>query len=193
MKLTSLKLYATETLNCGTADLIMLDNIYSVLAEDAQERKEIFEEFPNPSLNTLLFETYMTITYAVQEKVNELIKKEKVNPEYKNKLTKKAKELTEETPYANCLDTYFQNDLDQTVDFDKNITENAKELINYWKDNDEEEALQYWHSLEDVPINKNEEIDTDWHIFEQGTHREEIWHWFEEEFGVSVKKDLMNK
>lgn len=193
MNLTSLELYTTETLNCGTADLTMLDNIYSVLAEDAQERKEIFEEFPNPSLNTLLFETYITITYAVQEKVNELIKKEKINPEYKNKLTKKAKELTEETPYANCLDTYFQNDLDQTVDFDKNVTENAKELINYWKNNDEEEALQYWHSLEDVPINKNEEIETDWHIFEQGTHREEIWHWFEEEFGVSVKKDLMNK
>ena len=24
-----------------------------------------------------------------------------------------------------------------------------------------------------------------------GTHREEIWHWFEETFGVSVAEDLM--
>ena len=37
MKLTSLELYATETLNCGTADLHMLDDVYSILAEDASQ------------------------------------------------------------------------------------------------------------------------------------------------------------
>lgn len=54
------------------------------------------------------------------------------------------------------------------------------------------EALRLWHSLEDVPINENEEIDTDWESFPKGTHRENIWHWFEEKFGISVAEDLMN-
>jgi hypothetical protein len=53
------------------------------------------------------------------------------------------------------------------------------------------EAKRLWAELADVPINEDEEIDVDWHIFSKGTEREEIWHWFEETFDVSVAKYLM--
>ena len=34
-------------------------------------------------------------------------------------------------------------------------------------------------------------IEEEWNGFPTGTHREEIWHWFEEEFDLSVAEDLM--
>ena len=51
-------------------------------------------------------------------------------------------------------------------------------------------AKNLWNRF-DVPIDENECIEEDWEYFPAGTHREEIWHWFEEVFGVSVAKDLM--
>ena len=48
-----------------------------------------------------------------------------------------------------------------------------------------------WKELGDTPINDEEEIDTDFFIFEKGTHREEIWSWFEETFNLSIAEDLM--
>lgn len=53
------------------------------------------------------------------------------------------------------------------------------------------EAKKLWAELRDIPVNKDEEIDVDWHNFTKGTEREEIWHWFEEEYDLSVAKDLM--
>ena len=34
-------------------------------------------------------------------------------------------------------------------------------------------------------------IEQAWHGFSAGTHREEIWHWFEETFQISVADALM--
>jgi hypothetical protein len=53
------------------------------------------------------------------------------------------------------------------------------------------EAKRLWIKLRDIPTNKDEAIDVDWHIFTKGTDIEYIWHWFEEEFDLSVAKDLM--
>ena len=36
-----------------------------------------------------------------------------------------------------------------------------------------------------------EKIETQWLWFNPGTHREDIWHWFEETFDISVAVDLM--
>lgn len=48
-----------------------------------------------------------------------------------------------------------------------------------------------WVSLEDVPMDpKTEKVEDDWHIFKAGTHREEIWHWFEKTFNISIR-DLL--
>lgn len=44
-----------------------------------------------------------------------------------------------------------------------------------------------WDSLGDVPMNPiTEEIEEQWRHFPSGTHREEIWHWFEETFNISI-------
>lgn len=51
---------------------------------------------------------------------------------------------------------------------------------------------EMWSEFGEVPINPETEcIETEWNGFPAGTHREEIWHWFEETFGVSVAEDLM--
>lgn len=52
-------------------------------------------------------------------------------------------------------------------------------------------AKELWSRFGDVPMNPDTEtIDEAWNSFPKGTHREEIWHWFEETFHVSAA-DLM--
>lgn len=43
-----------------------------------------------------------------------------------------------------------------------------------------------WDELEDVPVDFDECIDIDWRDFPSGTHREEIWHWFDERHSKGV-------
>ena len=51
---------------------------------------------------------------------------------------------------------------------------------------------ELWEDFGDVPMNPSTEcIEDFWGKFRPGTHREEIWHWFEETFHVSVAEDLM--
>lgn len=55
----------------------------------------------------------------------------------------------------------------------------------YHKYNDEFlEAM--WDELEDVPIDEDECLDADWHGWSKGTHREEIWYWFDEHHSKGV-------
>ena len=44
---------------------------------------------------------------------------------------------------------------------------------------------------EDFDLSKWIPIEEDFLDFRAGTHREEIWHWFEDTFDLSVAKDLM--
>lgn len=54
-----------------------------------------------------------------------------------------------------------------------------------------EEIKNLWHEFGDVPMNPDtEEIEEAWRNFPSGTHREDIWNWFEEEFNIRVY-DLM--
>lgn len=53
-------------------------------------------------------------------------------------------------------------------------------------------AEDLWQSLGDVPINDDDEIVEPWKQFPAGTDRFEIWHWFEDTFGLSVARDLMH-
>lgn len=49
-----------------------------------------------------------------------------------------------------------------------------------------------WLEFGDIPMNPYLEIiEQPWHGFPAGTHRETIWHWFEDEFEISVAEDLM--
>lgn len=43
-----------------------------------------------------------------------------------------------------------------------------------------------WDELEDVPIDENECLDIDWQGWYKGTHREVIWHWFDEHHSKGV-------
>lgn len=53
-------------------------------------------------------------------------------------------------------------------------------------------AVYLWGKFDDIPINLyTEEIEIAWNGFNPGTNREDIWHWFEETFDVSVAEDLM--
>jgi hypothetical protein len=62
-----------------------------------------------------------------------------------------------------------------------------------WPDtSDKALATMLWESLTDWPFwNQKEQITEHWLLFPPSTHREDIWHWFEEEFDVSVAEDLM--
>jgi hypothetical protein len=48
------------------------------------------------------------------------------------------------------------------------------------------EIERLWDELEDVPIDEDECLDVDWHSWSKGTHREEIWHWFDEHHSKGV-------
>ena len=53
-------------------------------------------------------------------------------------------------------------------------------------------VIRLWDEFGEVPMDPETEcIARPWRSFPPGTHREEIWHWFEDTFHVSVAKDLM--
>ena len=54
----------------------------------------------------------------------------------------------------------------------------------FWRDN---YVHDLWEEFGEVPMNPDtEEIEKSWKHFLPGTHREDIWHWFEEQFDISV-------
>ena len=71
------------------------------------------------------------------------------------------------------------------------IIDKIYELENEKRNSLLSQAKHLWKEFEDVPIDRDENIDISWHIFEKGTNRQDIWHWFEDSFNVSVKIDLM--
>lgn len=52
-------------------------------------------------------------------------------------------------------------------------------------------AKQLWAEFSDVPVDQNEELEEPFLRFPKGTHREDVWHWFEANFDLSVATDLM--
>lgn len=50
-----------------------------------------------------------------------------------------------------------------------------------------------WSDFGNISLDpETERIEQKWHGFKPGTHREEIWRWFEKTFEISVAKDLMH-
>ena len=76
------------------------------------------------------------------------------------------------------------------TDTDWNELDYPEEIIKF---TNKEIAIELWCRLENVPIDPDtEEIEEDWNCFLKGTFREDICHWFEENFKVSIAEDLMN-
>lgn len=76
----------------------------------------------------------------------------------------------------------------------KVIKEEYPDVLTKAEEKAELTGLDYktlWEELGDVPVDENENIDVDWRQFPKGTFRVDIWHWFEEEYGISVG-ELMN-
>lgn len=159
MTLSSLECYAIDKLQCGVADLSMLDNVYSTLGEDVYTPEDLVDEADD--LNSLLSMAYDQISEAVKDKLYEIADYEsnvevalqhrdnngdicdteyftlEITEEIAERIKELADELVENYAYANCLDTHFQNDLDQTVDWDYGVEHNAIDLIEYWIDRED--------------------------------------------------------
>lgn len=144
MQLTSNECFMTQILNCGYGDLDMLDNVYSKLAEECCDVETVIEDLiacTNLSLNSLLSDVYYYITREITEQAKNTINRDDIFQEFieENKLNKddidvieltlKLNQIQNTYPFANCLDTHFNSDLDNTVDFDKSITENVNLLL----------------------------------------------------------------
>lgn len=67
------------------------------------------------------------------------------------------------------------------------ITKEAREAIVKL-----EKARELWVEFSEVVVDDDGRLLHKWHKWPKGTDREEIWHWFEEYFGVSVGDDLIN-
>ena len=67
--------------------------------------------------------------------------------------------------------------------------DNNEEIISF---TNKSIAKKLWEQFGDVPMNPDtEEIEEQWNGFLPGTFREDIWHWFEDAFHISVAVDLM--
>lgn len=161
-------LLLTDILNCGYADLDMLDIIYSTLADEIYygDRTELLQRAINngSGFNGILYDLYTDITLAIKDKIEDLVE------EYENTLEEgkdtsitelseildnitynaeedkyipltieqltiikdKIQEMESSYPYCNYLDSYFQNDLDQTLDEEVGVDDNCKYLLEYW-------------------------------------------------------------
>ena len=54
-----------------------------------------------------------------------------------------------------------------------------------------EELENLWDEFGDIPIDEDECIDEDFYIWEKGTDRYHIWHWFDDKCPNGLAKDLM--
>lgn len=84
---------------------------------------------------------------------------------------------------------------DETADEIRHTTSKNRIFVNtFWdtaikitEEAVEKFTMQLWDEFGDVPMNpKTECIEIQWRDFPAGTHREEIWHWFEDTLGASV-------
>ena len=53
-------------------------------------------------------------------------------------------------------------------------------------------AKQVWEDLSNVTIDVLDKTESSFRHFPAGTDRFEIWQWIEEEYNVSIAKDLLN-
>ena len=160
--MNTLECVLTDMLDCGYADLEMLSVLYSTIGDEvlSNERETILKDATqNGGINYALFEAYYYIKDRVADEIQELLDEysnaddkentdiayELANIMYDNKnkfkpLKKKQlkemytnlEEFRNTKPYCNCLDTSFQNDLDQVFDEDSSARDNAIEVIKYW-------------------------------------------------------------
>ena len=164
MQLSTNECLLTDLLDCGYADLDMLDGLYNTIGDEIYygDRTDMLKRAvaDGDGLNGILYEFYTDVTLAVKDKIEDLIeeyenaedkeitelvegldllmyKEDKFIPltdEELELLKDKTEDLNDVNPYCNCLDSSFQNDLDQTFNSDESVLTNAIDLIEFWLD-----------------------------------------------------------
>lgn len=165
MQLSTNECLLTDILDCGYADLSMLDGLYNTIGDEIYngDRSDLLKQAVGngEGLNGILYEFYTDVTLAVKDKIEDLLEEyeeadnkeitelveELQNIFYNTEdkfvpltdeelelIKEKTEDLNDVNPYCNCLDSYFQNDLDQTFDDDESVLTNAVDLIKYWLD-----------------------------------------------------------
>ena len=150
MNLTTNEKILTTLFNCGYADLSMLDDCFSELAEEACDPMDILEELLNNgnlNLNNFLYEVYREITDSVYTKAHAMLSNESEltteielpeNFDTNNVLEQINNRINENTPFTNCMDTHFQNELDEVIDWSESVEHNAINVIKYLIENYED-------------------------------------------------------
>lgn len=100
-----------------------------------------------------------------------------------NKLLDAAKRTLETHEAAEELEDYLSDKYEFCVyEFGVEILNTPEELDTYLEEK--------WDELTDVPFNENEKgellLERNWFMFDEGTSREEIWHWFDKRHSKGV-------
>ena len=168
-------LVLTDLLDCGYADISMLDILYSDLAEGiGMDSQGILKDSLTygGDLNSVIVRAYEEITSAITNRLTNLMDDyvdtlrggkptedtrdtdlqylldrylytdeetedhdlvmKPLTKRQLNIIYDKIEEMENSSPYANFLDSHFQNDLDQTLDEEDTLDNNCKALIEYW-------------------------------------------------------------
>ena len=158
MYLTTAEKCMTTMLQCGYADLDLLDNLYSELGEECADEETILSE--SPSLNDIIYELYSAVQDNMVEYLRNFVNgtadseedtiEDYVETEYceeteeerkriHDRITRAVEEniekLENSSPYANCSNSSFDSDLDQVVNWEYSLHDNAINLIKYWVKN----------------------------------------------------------
>ena len=130
--MTSQECFITEVLKCGTSDLFLLDELYSDLADEVMWDEWVNDNIRNynATMDELIYTLYKTVRNAVMDKLREI-----KNEEYTSQKTKDCiDEIIDNIlidPYPNYLDSKFDSDLDQVIDWKGTVESNAMALIDY--------------------------------------------------------------
>ena len=168
MQLSTNECLLTDILDCGYADLDMLDGLYNTIGDEIYygDRSDLLKRAVanGEGLNGILYEFYTDVTLAVKDKIEDLLEEYEeaddkeitelveelqnifyeitfdgdrfipLTDEELELIKEKTEDLENTSPFCNCLDSSFQNDLDQTFDDDESVLTNAVDLIKYWLD-----------------------------------------------------------
>ena len=155
MYLTTAEKYMTAKLQCDYANLELLDNLYSELGEECTDPDTLVRD--SESLNDLIYSLYIEVTSGMVEYLTKFVnntadseedtiddyieteyceetqeERKRIHDRITRAVEENIKKLENSSPYTNRSDSRFDNDLDQVVDWDYSIHDNAINLIKYW-------------------------------------------------------------
>lgn len=104
----------------------------------------------------------------------------------------------EDTPYTVNYEGYMPEqiaDIDSILSNDPGREHTAGEIAEMeYTLHLLERIWDLWETFGDLPMDPETEcLEVEWMGFPAGTFREDVWHWFESEFGLSVAENLMGQ